>query len=186
MTLTAYTQLNFKEINPFVFDYIRPVLYGIVRNDFIQLSIDTGKIMYKKSLSFHNFSDDFANKKTRLRNMIEKYDSEFLEVGTTGSKSEKLSYIKKFLPIEHEIKHEATIHSLISKPEGKMPVLHNDYKKHHNQHVGNTFVVKKCELYIQNMLGTEQELKDSDNVDNSSSSDKSDNDGRSGSNTDSD
>ena len=30
MTLTAYLQLNFKEIDPFVLDYIRPVLYGMV------------------------------------------------------------------------------------------------------------------------------------------------------------
>ena len=127
--------------------------------------------------------DDFANKKTRLRTLIDKYDGEFLVVCTSGTKQEKLAYIKKFLPIGVSIQHEAMIHSLISKPEGEMPVKRSDYKKVHNQHVGNTFVVKKYELYIQSIEGTEKELHDSANADNGSNSDTSDNYDSSGSST---
>jgi len=50
MTLTAYLQLNFKEIDPFILDYIRSVLYGMVRNDSMKFSRDSGKIMCKKMI----------------------------------------------------------------------------------------------------------------------------------------
>ena len=112
--------------------------------------------------------------------MIEKYDGEFLVVCTLETKQEKLAYIKKFLPIGLSIKHEAMIYSIISKPEGRMLEKRSDYKKVHNQHVGNMFVVKKCELYIQR---TEKELNDSANEDNGSNSDASDSYDSSGSST---
>ena len=149
------------EFDPTVLYYLRRVLYGLIRNDKIAYSRNTGRMICSSCFSPLNFSDDICNQKVRMKKVIFDISSKFekeVEVPWT-SRAFKKKFIQDHLSLCISYKHEANIHCLLSKPSTPIPNRESQHSRKDTLYLSYKEMAKCIEGTIQAMLTMQDEIQ---------------------------
>ena len=122
-TINKYLRKYWEEIDPGVLFYMRRILFGMILNDKETFSRLNGKMICSACYSHHNFSDDIANQKARLKREIQdiqkKFDATILPPDTHISLKKK--FIAENLSSCISKKHEANLHCFLTMHSETIP-----------------------------------------------------------------
>ena len=159
--IIKYLRKYYKEFDPTVLYYMRRVLYGLIRNDKMAFSRNTGRMVFCSCFSPLNFSDEICNQKVRLKKVISDISSKFekeVEVPCT-SRAFKKKFIQDHLSLCISYKHETNIHFLLSKPSTPIPNRESQHSRKDTLYLSYKEMAKCIEGTIQAMLTMQDEIQ---------------------------